>query len=42
MEEMKQGVNRIVNDKSDRPILLEVFTDIEEDNEAVKGMTLNI
>ncbi len=39
MEEMKQGVSRIVNDVSDRPMLLEVFTDIDADNEAYQQIS---
>ena len=42
MEEMKQGVNRIINDVSDRPMLLEVFTDIDADNEAYQQISQHL
>lgn len=39
MEEMKQGVDRIINEESDRPMLLEVFTDIDADNDAYQQIS---
>ncbi len=39
MEEMRQGLDRIVNGESDRPMLLEVFTDSETDNKELSNIT---
>ena len=36
MEEMQNGIDALINSKSDRPVLLEVFTDAAEDERAFK------
>lgn len=36
MEEMQKGIDTLINSRSDRPVLLEVFTDAAEDERAFK------
>ena len=36
MEEMQQGVDTLLNMESERPVLLEVFTDASEDERVYK------
>jgi 2-succinyl-5-enolpyruvyl-6-hydroxy-3-cyclohexene-1-carboxylate synthase len=36
MEEMQQCVDTLLNKKSTRPVLLEIFTDADEDERVVK------
>ena len=38
MVSLRQGIDWLIHTESDRPMLLEVFTDIDADNEAVEGM----
>ena len=37
MEEMQKGIDTLLNKKSTRPVLLEVFTDSEEDERVIKS-----
>ena len=37
MEEMQKGIDTVLNKKSNRPILLEVFTDSDEDERVIKS-----
>ena len=36
MEEMQQGINKLLTMEGDRPVLLEVFTDAESDEHVMK------
>ena len=36
MKSLKQGIDQLLHQKSDRPMLLEVFTDIDTDNQALE------
>jgi 2-succinyl-5-enolpyruvyl-6-hydroxy-3-cyclohexene-1-carboxylate synthase len=36
MEEMQQGIDTLLYIESDRPVLLEVFTDAAQDEQALK------
>ena len=36
METMKHGIDQLIHTESDRPMLLEVFTDIDSDNQALE------
>lgn len=36
MKTLRYGIDQLIHQQSDRPMLLEVFTDIEADNQAVK------
>ena len=38
MASLRQGIDWLIHTESDRPMLLEVFTDIDADNEAVEGL----
>ena len=37
MASLREGIDWLIHTESDRPMLMEVFTDIEADNEAVEG-----
>ena len=36
MRDLKKGIEKLVDSKSRRPMLLEVFTDVDEDTRVVK------
>ena len=38
MEEMEQGISQLIHAESDRPMLLEVFTDMDVDNEMLEAV----
>ena len=38
MASLREGIDWLIHTESDRPMLMEVFTDIDADNEAVEGM----
>ena len=38
MEEMEQGISQLIHAESDRPMLLEVFTDMDVDNEMLEAI----
>ena len=42
MDSLRSGINWIMTSKAERPMLLEVFTDAKQDNEAIKELTYKI
>ena len=38
MEEMEQGISQLIHAESERPMLLEVFTDMDVDNEMLEAI----
>lgn len=38
MEEMEQGISQLIHAESERPVLLEVFTDMDVDNEMLEAI----
>ena len=41
-EEMQEGIDRLINTDSDRPVLLEVFTNAETDEQVLKRYSMSI
>ena len=37
MASLREGIDWLIHTESDRPMLMEVFTDIDADNEAMEG-----
>ncbi len=42
MKTMKYGIDQLIHSDSERPMLLEVFTDIDADNRALEDITSKV